>query len=1375
MNNTIKRFTFLLLNIFLGPYVFSQNNFDVSIQGLIPNDSIRVIAQKSVELRQEKWVSSTTSQATVSFDLASGEWAIFLDATGYYFPTAQVVNIPNETNTSFELIPATGNNFNYTWQDDESYVGHATQVYINEPTEIVVLNDTVPVPSDYSSIKLRNDYGVVLSNAEEVWSNDLSYRLYKMFESLPSNPFGEGSGVNFESGENLIGVFTLSNLVLADDLEITTVDGVKNGRVGIDAFTYANPQIVTVDGIKGKFYSKRLYRVVVNFLSNFGADDAVINWIALERFGIRFMLPDQETEDLMGEDSSNFQEFFNSEKMEILSMFEELPEGFHRQQGLQYLVRRVNGQDNPIYPQAPAIAWTFRNTIEFMSSAFTGEINFIRRLILHEKAHFLWEFSFDQELKDDWIEIGGWFEDPTSSSGWSTTQTTGFVSPYAHANNPNEDMAESIATYLMNPDLLNTVSVQKYEFIRDRIMHGTRYIAMIPEELTFTVYNLFPDYTFPGKVTKLEVEVNGASEEDKEVTVKVTLNSINPALDGASGGWLRVRSNAPSSHDIVFSTQNGQALDSVLIGTTTFSKLEKSGYWNLTQLRLYDEVGNQRFENTSTLGWKLFIDNPLEDIVPPLWNYDLQAEVVEGFFIPDRLTTLPSNEQEGVFMKAIKYSYSIFDNSPMIRAITRIFFPTLNDPEAEIYEKQILGRPSTWGTPDWETDYNSNKTFEQYLAVPEWFPSGYYAVSQVNMNDLGGNTSNTYFVNDTADYFIPPIRRLREFKDVRDSIYVETPFPDYIKPELDLNNITIIAEPTNPQAPNGETRVDISMLARDLSDYPGHESGVATVSFVLRDPLGYEHGFQTGNGTMNHPNLDINDLDPSGNSNWALYNFDLVLPVGSPPGQWGMASAQIRDKAGNIRNYSFIELVRFDIIESTVELTVPLSAEITSDYVNASNVESIDMQMNCSPCEGLNYLYRIYSLTGGVVVQGNGVFLSDNMQVNGINTSGVLDGHIMLTVQVTDQEDQLVATKSTPYFKDTFYPNSYYSSSNIQNEGIANFGDIIIQVYIQSEDIGGTYDLTVQNRGPGGPGNPTDYTGIIESENFNVVNIDYNLVNDGPFEMILVVTDIAGNTGEPIIRYMLKENGFIYDFGTDPDSLAPVITLLGDDPVTIEVGSTYTDAGATATDNYDGDISANIVVSGIVDTATLGSYTLSYDVSDSSSNPATSVTRTVNVVDTTAPVITLLGDDPVTIEVGSTYIDAGATATDNYDGDISANIVVSGTVDTATLGSYTLSYDVSDSSGNLAETITRTIIVEALGINDYNHMQLDIFPNPSSDSWRLKSTSVIENIKLFEITGRLIFEFKPHSTEFIVPCHNLPVGSYILIINKSTSKVLLKE
>ena len=118
-----------------------------------------------------------------------------------------------------------------------------------------------------------------------------------------------------------------------------------------------------------------------------------------------------------------------------------------------------------------------------------------------------------------------------------------------------------------------------------------------------------------------------------------------------------------------------------------------------------------------------------------------------------------------------------------------------------------------------------------------------------------------------------------------------------------------------------------------------------------------------------------------------------------------------------------------------------------------------------------------------------------------------------------------------------------------------------------------------------------------------------------------------------------------------------MITLTGEATVTIEVGSTYTDAGATATDNYDGDITSSIVTVNPVDATTVGIYTVTYNVTDANGNVAVEVTRTVNVVDTTVPVITLTGESTVTIEVGSTYTDAGATATDNYDGDLTSSIV----------------------------------------------------------------------------------------------------------------------
>ncbi len=160
------------------------------------------------------------------------------------------------------------------------------------------------------------------------------------------------------------------------------------------------------------------------------------------------------------------------------------------------------------------------------------------------------------------------------------------------------------------------------------------------------------------------------------------------------------------------------------------------------------------------------------------------------------------------------------------------------------------------------------------------------------------------------------------------------------------------------------------------------------------------------------------------------------------------------------------------------------------------------------------------------------------------------------------------------------------------------------------------------------------------------------------------------------------------------DSTLPVITLSGSSPVTVEAGSAYTDAGATALDNYDGDLTSSIVTGGLpINTNILGAHTVTYDVTDSNGNAAIQVTRTVNVVDSTLPVITLSGSSPVTIEIGSLYTDSGATALDNIDGDITSFIVTVNPVNTAIIGTYTVTYNVKDSSNNNADQKTRTVNV----------------------------------------------------------------------------------
>ena len=80
--------------------------------------------------------------------------------------------------------------------------------------------------------------------------------------------------------------------------------------------------------------------------------------------------------------------------------------------------------------------------------------------------------------------------------------------------------------------------------------------------------------------------------------------------------------------------------------------------------------------------------------------------------------------------------------------------------------------------------------------------------------------------------------------------------------------------------------------------------------------------------------------------------------------------------------------------------------------------------------------------------------------------------------------------------------------------------------------------------------------------------------------------------------------------------------------------------------------------------------------------------------DGSVPVITVLGKNPATTGVGNTYNDAGATAFDEEDGDITSKIVVDNQVDTSKPGTFYVYYNVTDSDGNKAEQASREVIVK---------------------------------------------------------------------------------
>jgi len=143
--------------------------------------------------------------------------------------------------------------------------------------------------------------------------------------------------------------------------------------------------------------------------------------------------------------------------------------------------------------------------------------------------------------------------------------------------------------------------------------------------------------------------------------------------------------------------------------------------------------------------------------------------------------------------------------------------------------------------------------------------------------------------------------------------------------------------------------------------------------------------------------------------------------------------------------------------------------------------------------------------------------------------------------------------------------------------------------------------------------------------------------------------------------------------------------------MTIECGNGFTDPGAVAT-VCGSPVTVN--TSGTVNPNAPGTYTITY--SASANGFTTELTRIVTVQDTVAPVITLNGSNPMQVGFGTTFVDPGATAADGCAGNLTSSIVVTGSVDTNTVGFYALTYSVADPTGH---TDTKVRTVEVLPYN----------------------------------------------------------------------------
>ena len=310
------------------------------------------------------------------------------------------------------------------------------------------------MPNDNPMSQLEEKYSVYL---DSTWTTKQAQALLDVFESISPN-------LNLQFSR-----WNISEDGLENGIKIESKDKLKFVTISKDVFPVEESEEVISPG-------KHLYYAVVQYITENGTNRSIIEMILQKRYGIYVPSYDSSTDGTTSKGSKRYSNFENEELMIVISVFETFPQALHKIPRLQYILRRID-QDESEDEKGISYARTGRGHIEFAESIFRRGNSFrARHVIAHEKAHFLWTYVFKRDVRAEWAKLGGWYRD-SSESGWSTNkERSEFITDYAFEEDPNEDMADSIASYLLYPHKLRACCPEKYEFIhRNMLLYVERW------------------------------------------------------------------------------------------------------------------------------------------------------------------------------------------------------------------------------------------------------------------------------------------------------------------------------------------------------------------------------------------------------------------------------------------------------------------------------------------------------------------------------------------------------------------------------------------------------------------------------------------------------------------------------------------------------------------------------------------------------------------------------------------------------------------------------------------------------------------------------------------------------------------------------------
>ena len=360
-----------------------------------------------------------------------------------------------------------------------------------------------------------------------------------------------------------------------------------------------------------------------------------------------------------------------------------------------------------------------------------------------------------------------------------------------------------------------------------------------------------------------------------------------------------------------------------------------------------------------------------------------------------------------------------------------------------------------------------------------------------------------------------------------------------------------------------------------------------------------------------------------------IWSVDVTLIQGA-----NTFTATATDQAGNISDVS-------NSVTVTLDNTAP-DAPVITLQTTLTNENTITITGTTVEGSTVTLTQNDIALTPTIITSSDGIWSVDVTLIQGDNT---------FTATATDQAGNI---------------SDVSNSVTVTLDNTAPVAPVItLQTTLTNENTITITGTTVEGSTVTLTQNDNVLTSTVTIDSDGIWSVDVTLIQ-GANTFTATATDQADNISD-------VSNSVTVTL----DNAAPIITLTGANPQTIESGADYTELGATTDDGSDVSIDSSAYRN------VVGTYIITYTATDGT-NQATA-TRTVNVVDTTAPIITLIGANPQTIESGADYTELGATTDDGSD------VSVDSSAYRNVVGTYIITYTATD--GTNQATATRTVNV----------------------------------------------------------------------------------